>query len=243
MKSLAAFMVFLTLPALSFEQAELEPDHLFIVVSRGAPEAEVLRSAGLQQAPEPATHDGQGTASTFFSFDNSYLELIWVEKPKDLETAVPELAARIHGEADHPSPFGLGLRRTGDDDSRIPFSTRPHTAEWMIQGTAIGIAAGQTVTEPMIFVVPGYMGWPSFLDARPEIREQLDHPAGLNRLTEIRFHGPRPQSPSQALRSVMETGAIGWIDSDEHLLELVFDEGLGGKTIDCRPDLPLIIRH
>jgi hypothetical protein len=41
----------------------------------------------------------------------------------------------------------------------------------------------------------------------------------------------------------MDIGAIRWIESDTQLLELEFDAGRSGKTIDCRPDLPLIIRH
>jgi hypothetical protein len=62
-------------------------------------------------------------------------------------------------------------------------------------------------------------------------------------LTEIRLHGPPGEPPSPAIQSIVDAGIIQWFDSDEHLLELVFDEGQSGDTIDCRPDLPLIIRH
>jgi hypothetical protein len=45
------------------------------------------------------------------------------------------------------------------------------------------------------------------------------------------------------MRSLVDTGLINRSDSSDHLLELVFDEGRRGKTLDGRPDLPLMIRY
>src|SRR6266446_5773062 len=52
-------------------------DHLWIVVSRDAPERVVLEKAGFRVAPEVNKHDGQGTASVMLEFQNSFLELVW----------------------------------------------------------------------------------------------------------------------------------------------------------------------
>ena len=56
--------------------AELEFDHVWIVVSRDAPERAALERAGLKISPDVNRHDGQGTASISAEFLNAYLELI-----------------------------------------------------------------------------------------------------------------------------------------------------------------------
>jgi hypothetical protein len=53
--------------------ASLELDHLWIVVSQGAPERAVLERAGLAPSPTVNRHDGQGTAS--ITFDDLRCEL------------------------------------------------------------------------------------------------------------------------------------------------------------------------
>jgi hypothetical protein len=243
MQRLVAAMALCAVPALAFAQSDLEPDHLFVVVSRQAPEAVRLESAGLRLAPDPVIHEGQGTASRFFFFENAYLELIWVEDPAELKSALPELAQRVVAPGALVSPFGLGLRREGEASTDLPFPTRPYTAEWMLPETAIRIAEAQPQSEPFLFVLPHYMSYPSLLEARPATRDLMDHAAGLERVTSVRFHGPRPSQPSAATAYLLEHGVIRWTASDEHALELVFDEGRTGNTIDVRPDLPLIIRH
>jgi len=55
-----------------------ELDHVFIRVSRGAPEAEHLVQFGLREG-QPNIHPGQGTANRRFFFINAMLELLWVE--------------------------------------------------------------------------------------------------------------------------------------------------------------------
>src|SRR4030095_14968026 len=57
--------------------AELEFDHVWIVVSRDAPERAALEKLGLKISPDVNRHDGQGTASITADFQNSYIELMW----------------------------------------------------------------------------------------------------------------------------------------------------------------------
>ena len=61
----------------SASQAELEFDHVWIVVTRAAPERAALGKAGLKISPDVNRHDGQGTASITADFQNSYIELMW----------------------------------------------------------------------------------------------------------------------------------------------------------------------
>src|SRR5260370_34829430 len=57
--------------------AELEFDHVWIVVSRDAPERAALERAGLKISPDINRNDGQGTASVSAEFLNAYIELMW----------------------------------------------------------------------------------------------------------------------------------------------------------------------
>jgi hypothetical protein len=49
-------------------------DHVFVMCSKGAPEAEALLRVGLREGAGN-THPGQGTACRRFFFENAYLEL------------------------------------------------------------------------------------------------------------------------------------------------------------------------
>ena len=60
------------------EQATLEIDHIYVMVTPDAPEATYLQSCGLFLLDDIMHHEGQGTASRFFMFKNMYLELAWV---------------------------------------------------------------------------------------------------------------------------------------------------------------------
>ena len=57
--------------------AELEFDHVWIVVTRDAPEGAALERAGLKISPDVNCHDGEGSASITAEFFNAYLELMW----------------------------------------------------------------------------------------------------------------------------------------------------------------------
>ena len=56
---------------------ELEFDHVWIVVSRDAPERAALERAGFKISPNINRNDGQGTASVSAEFLNVYIELMW----------------------------------------------------------------------------------------------------------------------------------------------------------------------
>ena len=61
------------------QASPIEFDHAWIVVSPGASERSALEKAGFTISPNVNHHDGQGTSSISVEFENSYLELIWVD--------------------------------------------------------------------------------------------------------------------------------------------------------------------
>jgi len=230
----------LATPIAAPAQVRLAADHVFLVASAGAPEAQSLQRAGFSREPEAAKHEGQGTASVFFSFENAYLELIWIDDAEELRAADTDLAARFEGVDRGASPVGIGLHRVHPEDPTVPFPTRSYTADWMKPGAEILLADGQPLNEPALFVVPGYMAWPELSRSYSEF---MDHPNGVARITSIRVSGPGLGDPSASLDYVNQNAIVEVFDAPQPLLELEFDDGRGGQQVDLRPDLPLLIRY
>ena len=64
-------------PSPASSEPQLEFDHVWIVVTRDAPEHAALERAGLKISPDVNHHDGQGTASISAEVLNAHIELIW----------------------------------------------------------------------------------------------------------------------------------------------------------------------
>ena len=75
---LAAFACWFTTCSLAATPS-LELDHVLIMVSPDAPERAALERAGFLISPDVNHHEGQGTSSITADFQNSYLELAWVD--------------------------------------------------------------------------------------------------------------------------------------------------------------------
>src|SRR5881227_3271077 len=101
----------------SASPAELEFDHVWIVVTRDAPERAALEKTGLKISPDVNRHDGQGTASITAEFQNSYIELMWpdptVSVAPGAERGVEKFKNRMNWRASGWCPIGIGLHRSG----------------------------------------------------------------------------------------------------------------------------------
>src|SRR5205807_10078618 len=75
-KSLTLTMVLLS-AAVATDSPRLQFDHLWIMVSPGAPERAALERAGFRISSEVNHHDGQGTSSVTVEFQTAFLELMW----------------------------------------------------------------------------------------------------------------------------------------------------------------------
>jgi hypothetical protein len=213
---------------------------VFVWVSADAPEARLLEEAGLKLDPETAVHTGQGTASKFFSFENAYLELIWIA---DASTATADWRERAAWRDTGASPFGLGLRRVSDVDAPAPFATRRHSAPWMPRGAAIEIAvAAGDVMEPFVFIVPPAMAVRPLETLSADEREALVHPLGVRRVTGVGFgvHATGPHLPVVTTLAGLEV--LDLIVGSLPALELTFDWSAHGQAVDLAPALPIRLR-
>lgn len=217
----------------------LECDHVVIFSAIDAPEAKTLETLGLQGFGGTTVHNGMGTASTAFFFQNSYLELLWVHDEalarQKFGAAGLDLNAHSRWHETGASPFSLALRRRPGAAPPLPFPTRPVIAEWMPPGTAIE-ALIDNLTEPGYLVIPDMLTFPSFRANIPD----LPHPLGMQKLTEIKITVQTERLTSQAewlARSELLTLEIG----SAPLMNLVFDDNAQGKMVDVRPVLPLVL--
>ena len=236
------------------EAFPLERDHIFIWVSPGAPEAATLQKLGLYTDGKVHKHVGQGTSSKVFSFENAYLELIWIDEPEVARRKGQEmgtdLLARAAWKQTGASPFGIGLHYRAAGSRVLPFATKKYWAEWMKPDTFILIAeSSANLKEPFLFVVPDYLAVPSaeqlkvFLDSQPDYRKNFTHALGVRRLTAVKITSNQMRKLSETTSILAKNGVMAVKRGKSSQAELTFDGGSQGKVLDVRPTLPLILKY
>ena len=234
--------------------AELEFDHVWIVVSRDAPERAALERAGLKISPDVNRHDGQGTASISAEFLNAYLELMWpdptVSVAPGAERGVEKFKNRMNWRASGWCPIGIGLHRSGPA-TPLPFPTWTIAPDWMPKGTAIEILTARDDTKSPSFFIE-----PPVLAVKDEANRKIDnanptrtaspasaHPIGVERVTDIQLIRPKEYQPVAAFAYLEKAGIFKTTEGKEWAIEITFDGGRKAQTKDLRPDLPLIIHY
>lgn len=232
----------------------LELDHVWIVVSPDAPERAALERAGFRMAPSINRHDGQGTASITFEFENAYLELIWPDSTVPVapgsERAAEKFKQRMFWRTSGWCPIGVGLRRTTPSDDPLPFPTWSVAPAWLPAGSAIEILSPRDDTRsPSLFISPRVLTVNEKANLET-IRSgsstalQYGHPIGVHRVTAIRLVSPTTYRPIEPLTYLQKLGVLGVEQQGkEWLLELTFDGGKKGESKDLRPDIPLVLRY
>jgi hypothetical protein len=232
----------------SASPAKLEFDHVWIVVSRDAPERTALERAGLKISPGLNRNDGQGTASVAAEFLNSYLELMWpdptVSVAPGAERGVEKFKNRMNWRKTGWSPIGIALHRVGPS-TPFPFPTWTIAPDWMPKGTAIEILTARDDTKsPSLFIEPAELAVKATVKANSnDSSKASDHPLGVERVTEIRLIRPKEYRPADAFNYLEQAGIFRSSEGTEWAVELTFDAGRKGQTKDLRPDLPLVLHY
>jgi hypothetical protein len=230
-------------------EALVEVDHVYVVVPQPRDAALTLLAAGVVvDTTGVMVHEGSGTASLSAMFDNAYLELLWVDPRSAPENPSEEFLAEMRDlesastwSLETPSPFGIGLRRTANAPDSLPFQGESvEGGDWVEPGESFFMFETDD-RAPATFVVPPYMATPSWIGGFRESQPELfQHERGLTTLTGVRISGV--EAPPAVTEAEIEN--LAFADPDgPHLLELTFDGGAAGVTLDLRPDLPLVIRH
>jgi hypothetical protein len=213
-------------------------DHLVIFTAVDAPEADTLTSLGLAGYGGITRHGDLGTASTSFFFENTYLELFWAHDfahaQPVMQTVGFDLDARVHWRHTGASPYGIMFYRA--DDAPIPFPTQTLHVEGMPGDLDFASSAD---AEPYFGVVPPPLEYRTFSANFPSTA--FEHPLGVKRVTGIRIEFSSP-TLSAIARRLSASGLVNFEIGMSPLLELTFDGGAQGKTLDARPSLPLILK-
>src|SRR4029077_3121101 len=230
------------LPSAASSEPQLEFDHVWIVVTRDAPERAALEHAGLKISPDVNRHDGQGTASISAEFINSYLELMWpdptVSVAQGAERGVEKFKNRMSWRTSGWCPIGIGLHRVGPA-APLPFPTWTIAPDWMPKGTAIEILTARGDTKSPSFFIE-----PDVLAAKAQTNRKIDnHPIGVERVTAIQLIRPKEYQPVAAFTYLEKDGIFKSTEGKEWAIEITFDGGRKAQTKDLRPDLPLIIHY
>jgi len=209
-----------------------ELDHFFILTEPGAPQADLLKTAGLEEG-EPNRHQGQGTANRRFFFANAMLELLYVRDEEEAARGpgqhlrIPERAA--NGDA---SPFGLVFRESADSGNPI-FRGWKYYPEYLPDQNFLRIGRNSELwTEPLCIGLPPY--FPKVLGKAPQRRMP-------SRVTGLCINVPVTR-PSETLESVAGIQPLSLRLGQPHRMELTCDHGASGRATDFSPYLPLLIR-
>jgi len=214
--------------------AELEFDHVWIVVTRDAPERAALERAGLKISPDVNRNDGQGTASVSAEFLNAYIELMWpdptVSVAQGAERTVEKFKNRMNWRTSGWCPIGIALHRAGPS-TPLPFPTWSIALDWMPAGTAIEILTARDDTKsPSFFIEPAVLAVKE--EANRKIPENdpkhasFQHPIGVERITEIRIVRPKAYQPVAAFTYLEKAGIFKasegteWSDRGERHVRL-----------------------
>jgi Glyoxalase-like domain len=213
-------------------------DHVFVMCSKGAPEAEALLRLGLREGSGNA-HPGQGTACRRFFFPNAYLELLWVHDAAEAESQVTlptRLFERWSSRKTGASPFGAVLRSAGPSPDEPPFATWPYRPSYLPPELAIDVAEGTLLSEPGLFYFrpPRRLG---NLASEPTV-----HATPLGEIATVSISGPGPSPRTAALRAVETMGLVSFPTGPEHVLHVDFGLGPRGSNVDLRPELPVVLR-
>ena len=212
----------------------MELDHIFLRARPLAPEADLLRACGFTEG-SGNRHPGQGTANRRFFFANAFVELLWIDDDADIRndaTRPTKLHERLGGAAGAASPFGVCFR-PGAAAGPAPFPVWDYRPAYLPPGMAIGIGADVPLAEPMWFFVEG---------GGPPRGQPLDHGNGTRAITAVTITLPGGHGLSAAARAALGAGQVVLAGGGEHLMEIEFDRGAGGRRHDLRPALPLVLR-
>jgi hypothetical protein len=224
--------------------AELEFDHVWIVVTRDAPERAALARAGRKVSPNLNRHDGQGTASISAEFLNAYIELIWpdptVSVAPGAERGVEKFKNRMNWRASDWCPIGIGLHRAGPP-TPLPFPTWTIAPDWMPKGTSIEILTARDDTKsPSFFIEPPVLAVKEKgkIDNASSVRiasPASDHPIGVECITDIQLIRPKEYQPIAPFTYLGKAGIFKSTEGKEWAIEITFDGGRKAQTKDVRP--------
>jgi hypothetical protein len=236
-------------------QAPVALDHVWIMVSPGAPERKALVANGFTIARAENLHEGQGTASITVEFQNGYLELVWLDERVSVapgrEVAIEKFRNRTQWRTSGWSPISIGLHRTAATDTPLPWPVWTiGDLGWLREGESIEMLTPRdNGAAPSVFVSPRSL----YVDEQRNLKiirgggpdaVDFEHASGAWRITGVKVfapHGDALVGPPTA--DLERMGVAQFRVGESWLLQLTLDSGIQKKRVDFQPELPLVIEY
>jgi hypothetical protein len=218
-----------------------ELDHVFVLVSIGAPEADRLVALGLTEG-QPNQHPGQGTACRRFFFANGYLEMLWVANPEEARSEIARplrIWERWSGRETGTCPFGIILRPGKSGDTAPPFPAWEYRPPYLPSPMVLYMGTNaEFVDEPLLAYHTTHRR-----PSSPSLPAQklFEYDVDLRELTALRIFSPHAATLSPAMRAAEQTSVVTFHEGSDYLAEIGVDGEKRGGRADLRPALPLVM--
>ncbi len=216
----------------------MEIDHIFVFSPPKANVADELVENGFKEST-PNQHIGQGTANRRFLFNGFMLEFIWMSHEEEIRSPPIEpsrLWERSQWKTSGFSPFGLCVRETPNDPKN---SVLQHCFDfqppYLPNGCSISVCDNLAFPlEPMLFATP-------FPKSRIQPNFKSQHSNQVCTCSGITLQSQqKPESVD--FNRLVNQQVVNWQHSEELCMDIEFDHHIQCKTLDLRPNLPLVIR-
>ena len=233
---------------LLINQTLLEINHIFVCLET-APDKQSLKKIGLIYSENIKNNPQQGTASIIIFFENTYIELVWVENSTMAEIYAMysgiDYILRSYSPEKVTSPFGIALHQNPDiinSENSYLSSSNHQSSEEFINFSVENLA---TQTEPICFMIPESVSFSNifnpFLEAH---RKLINHPLGIRKLTNTRIAISKTGNLTNPIAMLQREGILEIEENTSPLLELTFDEGIRGENIDLKTiGIPIILKY
>jgi hypothetical protein len=222
----------------------LEIDHVSIFDVDNKTNVALLQKLGFHCSEQIVEHKAQGTISTVFFFQNTYLELVHlvdldIAKEYAIENGI-DLVTRCFWRQTGASPFSIGLRANHSFAWQKENRQNPDVDNYTDFSTD-NLAA---IEEPMCFSISHTLALTSWLDPSCHSHQQLiSHSLGIKQLTHVSITTTNSKKLTNAVALLQDNDVVTFKKGNLPLLELKFDSAAKGETIDLRSQLPMIIRY
>ncbi len=200
----------------------MDIDHIFIFTDTQGKIADELISFGLT-ANESRVHKGQGTMNRTFSFENFFLEIVWVHNEQEIKSDLVQptgLWQRAEYYKNNYAPFGLVIVNNDESDHLFENAYK-YQPEYFPEGMAFDII--QNTNHPDL---PWTCRMPFRREKNTE-RAKVNHKNKISTLTKATFHYSSSGGDS-FLDQFKEEKTIQFIKSDKIGLTLTFDNNQQG---------------
>lgn len=231
-------------------------DHLFVFVDEKDILDEKFKEHDFFVTTHFRPHKGQGTAGRFVYFKNIYLEFLYVYSPLDAIENIKNVSFDVYEKsqwkANRAFPFGIGYTLKNKELWTTKwFADQFHfysNVEWMKGKPPILIDKHtQILTQPMNFLLVDRMGYEAFL-ATKHSSLQKSKTTLEKTVTSIDLYIPKGHKNFERMYDFQlamdDQIDFNIVDNEyEWLLTLTCDYGKENKTLDLRPEIPVVIKY